>query len=70
MALPVESLAYTTSRRNLKGTNILLTPDGDVKLSDYGFSRMLRLPGSIESDTLSKFDVLTRKLPNWTAPEV
>jgi serine/threonine protein kinase len=44
---------------NLKAGNILMTQNGDVKLSDFGVSLNLR---AIEDGK--------RAMPNWTAPEV
>ncbi|XP_018328516.1 neither inactivation nor afterpotential protein C isoform X2 [Agrilus planipennis] len=48
--------------RDIKGSNILLTKEGEIKLVDYGLSRML-------SSTLGKTDSLLGS-PCWMAPEV
>ena len=62
----LEGLVYLHSHRiihrDLKGANILLTPDGTIKLTDFGSSA--RLPG-LEEVCLSM-----KGSPYWMAPEV
>jgi serine/threonine protein kinase len=47
---------------NLKAANILMTPSGEVKLSDFGTSLYLRAIEHVDTGVSCK--------PNWAAPEV
>ncbi|CAD6227410.1 GSCOCG00012002001-RA-CDS, partial [Cotesia congregata] len=48
--------------RDIKGDNILLTNEGEVKLADYGFAKPLK----------NSSDRLSYRIgsPSWMAPEV
>ena len=48
---------------NLKATNILVTQNGEVKLSDFGISLYLRAIEHVDNKGVSY-------MPNWAAPEV
>ncbi|KAK5646208.1 hypothetical protein RI129_004672 [Pyrocoelia pectoralis] len=48
--------------RDIKGSNVLLTSEGDIKLSDFGLSRILKSEMARTHSCLGS--------PNWMAPEV
>ena len=50
--------------RDLKPENVLLTPEGDVKLSDFGLGHLPT--SSLHNDVLQT----TCGTPNYVAPEV
>ncbi|XP_057352816.1 serine/threonine-protein kinase TAO1-like, partial [Manis pentadactyla] len=58
----LQGLAYFHSRamihRDIKGTNILLTPRGQVKLADFGFASM------------ASYSKTFAGTPHWMAPEI
>ncbi|KAH0535038.1 hypothetical protein KQX54_012288 [Cotesia glomerata] len=53
---------HNVVHRNIKGDNILLTNEGEVKLADYGFAKHLK----------NSSDLLSYRIgsPSWMAPEV
>lgn len=69
----VNALGYlhenNVKHRNLKAANILITVDAVVKISDYGFAKILRIPDShaIKHVPMPNFPLQT---VIWTAPEV
>jgi len=62
----LKALAYLHSigiiHRDIKGANILLTNDGDIKLVDFGVSAELKHPGDRRNTLIGT--------PYWMAPEV
>ncbi|XP_016093573.1 mitogen-activated protein kinase kinase kinase 19-like [Sinocyclocheilus grahami] len=69
----LEGVAYLHANRvihrDLKGNNIMLMPNGVVKLIDFGCARRL---GCLHTSTGSKSDLLksVHGTPYWMAPEV
>uniref|UniRef100_A0A672PXZ7 Mitogen-activated protein kinase kinase kinase 19 n=1 Tax=Sinocyclocheilus grahami TaxID=75366 RepID=A0A672PXZ7_SINGR len=69
----LEGVAYLHANRvihrDLKGNNIMLMPNGVIKLIDFGCARRL---SCVQTSTGSKSDVLksVHGTPYWMAPEV
>lgn len=55
--------------RDLKGANILVSSDGQVKLSDFGASRKLNIVNEDSSESSEICNSL-KGSPYWMAPEI
>jgi serine/threonine protein kinase len=56
--------------RDLKCANILVSPEGEVKLSDFGASKKLRTDLCGEGDEGAELCNSLKGSPYWIAPEV
>ena len=70
MHLILDSLFF--SHRDIKGGNVMVTPEGVIKLIDFGCAKRMCLNMSIALDSSNNNRILKsmRGTPYWMAPEV